>query len=88
MVVRGDDGRDYVFMHMQDGSVAVEKGQPVTAGQPLGNVGDTGDSRGAHLHFEIWPAGWYSSPASQPIDPLPELLAWAQAAPMPQPVAP
>lgn len=77
VVVRGDDGRDYVFMHLLDGSVAVQKGQAVTAGQQIGAVGSTGRSSGPHLHFEIWPAGWYSSKASRPIDPLPDLLAWA-----------
>ena len=77
VVVRGDDARDYVFMHFQDGSVLVQKGQAVAAGQQLGAVGSTGASTGPHLHFEIWPQGWYSSKASQPIDPLPDLLAWA-----------
>jgi murein DD-endopeptidase MepM/ murein hydrolase activator NlpD len=77
VVVRGDDGRDYVFMHMQDDSVVVEKGRRVAAGERLGNVGDTGDSHGAHLHFEIWPDGWFANADSHPIDPLPELLAWA-----------
>jgi murein DD-endopeptidase MepM/ murein hydrolase activator NlpD len=76
VVVRGDDARDYVFMHLQDGSVAVQKGQPVTAGQQLGAVGSSGASSGPHLHFEIWPDGWYAED-SQPIDPLPDLLAWA-----------
>ena len=76
VVVSGDDGRDYVFMHFQDGSVLVQKGQAVTAGQQLGAVGSTGASSGPHLHFEIWPGGWYAED-SQPIDPLPDLLAWA-----------
>jgi murein DD-endopeptidase MepM/ murein hydrolase activator NlpD len=76
VVVTGDDGRDYVFMHLLDGSVAVAKGQPVAAGQRLGLVGSTGESSGPHLHFEIWPGGWYAD-GSQPIDPLPDLLAWA-----------
>ena len=80
VVVRGDDGRDYVFMHMQDGSVAAEKGRRVAAGERLGNVGNTGDSSGAHLHFEIWPDGWYAGEGARPIDPLPELLAWASTA--------
>jgi murein DD-endopeptidase MepM/ murein hydrolase activator NlpD len=79
VVVRGDDGRDYAFMHFQEGSTAVAKGQRVTAGQRLGSVGNTGDSHGAHLHFEIWPDGWYANAASRPIDPLPDLLAWAAA---------
>jgi murein DD-endopeptidase MepM/ murein hydrolase activator NlpD len=77
VVVSGDDGRDYVFMHLLDGSLAVQKGHAVTAGQQLGAVGSTGRSSGPHLHFEIWPDGWYSSKASKPIDPLPDLLAWA-----------
>jgi murein DD-endopeptidase MepM/ murein hydrolase activator NlpD len=78
VVVRGDDGRDYVFMHMLDGSVSVEKGQRVAAGQRLGLVGSTGRSDGPHLHFEIWPDGWYAE-GSEPIDPLPDLQAWAAA---------
>jgi murein DD-endopeptidase MepM/ murein hydrolase activator NlpD len=76
VVVSGDDGRDYVFMHFQDGSVLAQKGQAVTAGQQLGAVGSTGASSGPHLHFEIWPDGWYAED-SKPIDPLPDLLAWA-----------
>jgi murein DD-endopeptidase MepM/ murein hydrolase activator NlpD len=80
VVIRGDDGRDYAFMHFQAGSTLVEKGQRVAAGQRLASVGNTGDSQGAHLHFEIWPDGWYASPDSHPIDPLPDLLAWAGAA--------
>jgi murein DD-endopeptidase MepM/ murein hydrolase activator NlpD len=77
VVVTGDDGRDYVFMHLLDGSVAVQKGHAVAAGQQLGAVGSTGRSSAPHLHFEIWPDGWYSTTASKPIDPLPDLLAWA-----------
>jgi murein DD-endopeptidase MepM/ murein hydrolase activator NlpD len=76
VVVHGDDGRDYVFMHMLDGSVLVQKGQALTSGQQIGAVGSTGRSTGPHLHFEIWPDGWYED-GSAPIDPLPDLLAWA-----------
>lgn len=76
VVVRGTDSRDYVFMHMRDAS-PLPPGTPVAAGTPIGHVGNTGSSSGAHLHFEIWPAGWYASESSLPIDPLPELLAWA-----------
>ena len=76
LVIRGDDGRDYVFMHLVAGSILVEEEQRVTAGQQLGQVGNTGRSFGAHLHFEIWPDGWYAKD-SRPIDPLPDLQAWA-----------
>jgi murein DD-endopeptidase MepM/ murein hydrolase activator NlpD len=77
VVIRGDDGSDYAFMHFQEGSTAVAKGQRVAAGQRIASVGNTGDSHGAHLHFEIWPDGWYATAASKPIDPLPQLLVWA-----------
>ena len=79
VVIRGDDGSDYAFMHFQEGSTLVAKGQGVAAGQRIASVGNTGDSHGAHLHFEIWPDGWYASADSHPIDPLPQLLAWAGA---------
>jgi murein DD-endopeptidase MepM/ murein hydrolase activator NlpD len=76
VVLHGADGRDYVFMHFQDGSLVVDKGDTVAAGQRLANVGQTGDAEGPHLHFEIWPGGWYAD-GSQPIDPLPFLLTLA-----------
>lgn len=79
VVIAGADGRYYAFMHFQEGSTAVTKGQAVTAGQRLGLVGATGDASGPHLHFEIWVNGWWASKASTPIDPLPELQAWAAA---------
>ena len=79
LVIDADDGRDLVFMHFRDGSITVAKGDTVTAGQIIGQVGQTGDATAPHLHFEIWPDGWYSSDASQPVDPLPDLQAWAGA---------
>jgi murein DD-endopeptidase MepM/ murein hydrolase activator NlpD len=80
VVLRGADGRDYVFMHLVRETVTVAEGDIVAQGRQFGQVGNTGSSSGAHLHFEIWPGGWYSSKASQPIDPLPQLQAWAAAA--------
>jgi murein DD-endopeptidase MepM/ murein hydrolase activator NlpD len=77
VVVAGADGRHYAFMHFLEGSTAVVKGQAVSPGQQLGLVGATGDASGPHLHFEIWVDGWWVSQASHPIDPLPDLEAWA-----------
>jgi murein DD-endopeptidase MepM/ murein hydrolase activator NlpD len=71
---QGISGRAFFFAHFQKGSTAVVLGQPVAAGTPLGRVGATGDASGPHLHFEIWEGGW---PAGHPIDPLPQLRAWA-----------
>jgi murein DD-endopeptidase MepM/ murein hydrolase activator NlpD len=79
VVLRAADGTDYVFMHLEAGSITVAEGATLTEGQPFAAVGSTGASSGPHLHFEIWPDGWYSSKASRPIDPLPQLMAWAGA---------
>jgi murein DD-endopeptidase MepM/ murein hydrolase activator NlpD len=80
IVQRGADGRDFFFAHCQAGSVAVKPGQAVTPGQPLCNVGATGDASGPHLHFEIWLGGWRVDAASRPVDPLADLQAWDPAA--------
>ena len=66
--------RDYVFMHLQTGSIRVTEGQRVRTGAWIGNVGNTGASFGAHLHFEIWQGPWYGG--GEPIDPYPMLRRW------------
>jgi murein DD-endopeptidase MepM/ murein hydrolase activator NlpD len=76
-VLRAADGRDLVFMHLKEGSLTVAKGAVLAAGAAFAQVGSTGASSGPHLHFEIWPDGWYSSRESRPIDPLLQLQAWA-----------
>ena len=69
------EGRDYVFMHLRTGSITVTRGQAVRTGQRIGQVGNTGRSFGAHLHFEIWTGGgWYTG--GKPVDPWPYLKAW------------
>ena len=73
LVIHGDDGRDYVYMHLlRPASVAA--GQTVTAGQAIGQVGCTGACSGAHLHFELWTPHWYDGGRSY--DPLPYLRRW------------
>ena len=77
LVIATDEGADHVYMHLRDPALVAD-GAPVTTGQPIGFVGDTGDAVGCHLHFELWPApGWQSGGA--PIDPLPSLTAWDAA---------
>nr|WP_245325300.1 M23 family metallopeptidase [Microbacterium amylolyticum] len=41
------------YAHMQYGSLQVQAGDTVKVGDVLGNVGNTGRSYGAHLHFEV-----------------------------------
>lgn len=42
-----------LYAHMQDNSLAVSAGNMVSTGQALGKCGNTGNSYGAHLHFEV-----------------------------------
>lgn len=42
------------YVHLKEGSITVKKGQTVTKGQPIGIVGNTGYSFGAHLHFVLY----------------------------------
>lgn len=80
LVLHGTDDRDHVFMHIKRGTVLVAAGEAVRAGQPLAQVGATGDATGPHLHFEIWVGGW-GTKDGEPIDPLPQLKRWAGLAP-------
>ena len=41
------------YAHMQPGSVTVEAGETVAAGDVLGLLGNTGNTSGPHLHFAI-----------------------------------
>jgi murein DD-endopeptidase MepM/ murein hydrolase activator NlpD len=41
------------YMHLAKGSIRVKKGQVITEGVIIGLSGNTGESTGPHLHFEI-----------------------------------
>ncbi|MBI4897727.1 MAG: M23 family metallopeptidase [Actinobacteria bacterium] len=74
------DGRDYVFMHLQAGSIEVKPGDAVPTGKLLARVGNTGSSNGAHLHFEAWTDGPWQF-GGKPIDPRDLLENWYASAP-------
>jgi murein DD-endopeptidase MepM/ murein hydrolase activator NlpD len=42
-----------VMMHMQPGSVTVKVGDRVVTGQVVGRLGNSGDSFGPHLHYQL-----------------------------------
>ena len=75
IVIDGDGTEiDYVYMHLDQPSPFSE-GDRVYTGQTIGAVGDTGNARGCHLHFELWSEpGWYDG--GDPFDPLASLRAW------------
>lgn len=55
------DGLFTLYAHMNWGSIEVSVGDEVTAGTPLGTQGNTGNSFGCHLHFEVQ-EGWSAIP--------------------------
>lgn len=61
------DGVVTKYYHLENGSIPVQVGDSVTAGQVIGQMGSTGYSTGAHLHFQLEIYG-------EPVDPQPFLL--------------
>ena len=64
ITVKNTDGTEVIYAHAR--RLFVKAGDPVKAGQTIGEVGNTGASYGAHLHLEIHVGG-------QPTDPIPFL---------------
>lgn len=66
---------DHAYMHLQEPS-PLKVGDRVRAGQPIGEVGRTGNASACHLHFELWTGDWQQG--GNAVDPLPFLRAWAR----------
>ncbi|MFE4411548.1 M23 family metallopeptidase [Streptomyces sp. NPDC093064] len=62
MIVTAMDGTETWYCHLS--SYRVPSGATVKAGEPIAYSGNSGNSTGPHLHFEVRPAG------GAPIDPL------------------
>nr|WP_286182816.1 M23 family metallopeptidase [Bacillus sp. ISL-55] len=63
----GDRTFTTLYAHLEKSTVTT--GQAVKKGELLGYMGNTGDSRGKHLHFEIH-AGQWNYEKSNSVDPL------------------
>jgi murein DD-endopeptidase MepM/ murein hydrolase activator NlpD len=64
-VVTAPDGTQTLYCHLSGTRV---RSGAVRAGTVIAYSGNTGNTTGPHLHFEVRPAG------GEPIDPLPWLL--------------
>lgn len=53
VVVDHGNGEFSLFAHLKQGSVAVEPGQKVARGEPLGAMGMSGDAFLVHLHYQL-----------------------------------
>ena len=73
VAIKHADGMTTMSSHMS--SMAVSAGQTVRAGQVIGHVGQTGRAFGAHLHFELYPAGVKYGDVYKAINPQPWLVA-------------
>jgi peptidoglycan hydrolase CwlO-like protein len=63
------NGQVYTTVYAHMNSRAVSSGQVVSKGQQIGIMGNTGQSFGQHLHFEVHRGEWNAS-KSNAIDPL------------------
>ncbi len=52
--IKHENGYYTRYLHMASLSRYVKVGDSVVMGQTIGDVGNSGASQGAHLHFEIW----------------------------------
>jgi len=66
MMVVIDHGAGLATLYAHASKLLVETDDPVAPGEPIAEVGQSGNARGAHLHFEVRRNG-------RPVDPLPFL---------------
>ena len=67
-------GIDFAYMHLVS-PAQFREGQMVRTGQKIGEVGESGNASGCHLHYEMWgPPGWYEGGSF--LDPMPALKRW------------
>jgi murein DD-endopeptidase MepM/ murein hydrolase activator NlpD len=86
LMLRASDGQEWTYCHLSYLDPQVVQGAVLSAGQPVGLVGSTGDATGPHLHLQLDPPTHY-----------PQLEPWFQRfagtafrwqdAPTPQPSA-
>ncbi|MCY0931067.1 LysM peptidoglycan-binding domain-containing M23 family metallopeptidase [Streptomyces sp. H27-H1] len=59
VVIKHGDGRYTLYAHLS--SATASEGERVSAGERIGRSGDTGNSTGPHLHFEVRSSNSYGA---------------------------
>lgn len=77
VVIQHDDGWETQYCHLLRGSIAVQPGQAVRAGDKIGSVGASGEAQFAHVHFAVRHKGlvidpFFPKPALGQCDASPE----------------
>jgi murein DD-endopeptidase MepM/ murein hydrolase activator NlpD len=67
LTLRAEDGLAWTYCHMSVLDPAIHAGSAVSAGTPVGRVGETGHATGPHLHLQL-----------QPPTQWPQRMAWFQ----------
>jgi len=67
LTMRAEDGLVWTYCHMSALDPAIHAGSVVSAGTPVGRVGETGHATGPHLHLQL-----------QPPTQWPQRMAWFQ----------
>jgi murein DD-endopeptidase MepM/ murein hydrolase activator NlpD len=87
LTLRAFDGQVWTYCHLSVLDQFVTPGTTLTAGQPIGLVGATGDATGPHLHLQLQPAtawpqeeSWFQSAAGT-------AFTWQDAGAEPAPAA-
>lgn len=70
------DGSFTLYAHLKAGSLLVGIGDFVARGQQIATMGDTGNTRGTHLHFELYEGGTSYTDPNLRIDPAPSLYVF------------
>ena len=69
LVVRHPNNLATLYAHLSQ--ITVSDGQSVKRGQVVGYSGNTGYSRGSHLHFTVWSGNTYQLRGSRTCGPMP-----------------
>ncbi|MFC4353604.1 murein hydrolase activator EnvC family protein [Chryseomicrobium palamuruense] len=69
MVTHNINGQTFTSLYAHLNSIGASVGQSVSKGQQIGTLGNTGNSTGPHLHFEIHVGGWNGMEANS-VNPL------------------